>query len=154
MQTSNKRLDGLDLARGLAMLGMLMVNFRLAMGVEAGADMALGRLFLALEGRSAATFVVLAGMGLVLGTRRLAAQAARRQIIRRALFLGLLGLLNALAFPPDILHFYACYFALGALCLRARPGILALAAALLPLLYLGLLLVLDYGRCWPWAAAP
>jgi len=145
------RLPGLDLARGLAILGMVLVNFRLAMGVEAAGDAGLGLLFLALEGRTAAAFVMLAGMGLVLGASRLGLAEARRQAWRRAALLMVLGLLNAAIFPADILHFYACYFALGACWLGGTRRQWRAAALLLPWLFLLALQVWDYERGWDWA---
>ena len=64
--SKNDRLEGLDLARFLAFVGMVIVNFKIAMGAETG-DGVLNLLTIALEGRAAATFVVLAGIGLGLG---------------------------------------------------------------------------------------
>lgn len=144
------RLTALDGLRGLSMLGMVLVNFRLAMGVEASADAGLGSLFLALEGRTAAIFVTLAGMGLVMGAARQPLAQARSQALRRAFWLAVMGLLNLLIFPADILHFYACYFALGAVFL-GRSGRLCMALALLlPLLYVAALFRWSYDSGWDW----
>ena len=57
------RLDGLDLARYVAFVGMVIVNFKIAMGAESDGGY-LSLITSALEGRAAATFVVLAGIGL------------------------------------------------------------------------------------------
>ncbi len=97
----------------MALLGMVLVNFRIAMGVLAGGPTWLKPLLDALEGRSAASFVVLAGIGLGLSTRKLAWSAAMSHTARRALFLLIVGLLNYLVFPADIIHYYAVYFLLG-----------------------------------------
>lgn len=145
------RLPGLDLLRGLSMLGMVLVNFRLAMGVDAPASSLLGRSFLALEGRTAAIFVVLAGMGLVLGAVRQSPAQARAQAWRRAFWLALLGLLNVTVFPADILHFYACYFALGAFFLGVPARRCMALALLLPWLYVLALLNWNYEQGWDWA---
>ena len=99
MTTPHNRLEGLDLARAMALLGMVLVNFRIAMGVLAGGPTWLKPLLDALEGRSAASFVVLAGIGLGLSTRKLAWSAAMSHTARRALFLLIVGLLNYLVFP-------------------------------------------------------
>lgn len=146
-----QRLVGIDLARGLALLGMLAVNLRLAMGVAAEPGAPLAALFLALEGRSAALFVCLAGLGLGLVTARLSPDKALGQTWRRALFLAIVGLLHLSVFPADILHYYGAYFFLGGLLLswpRRRLGALALA---MPLLYLALLFQFDYSKGWNWA---
>ena len=63
------RLDGLDVARYLAFVGMVIVNFKIAMGASDDGGI-LGILTGALEGRAAATFVVLAGIGLGLAARK------------------------------------------------------------------------------------
>ncbi|MDT9000615.1 DUF418 domain-containing protein [Paucibacter sp. APW11] len=147
---AHQRLVGVDLARGVALLGMLAVNLRLAMGVAAEPGAAFATLFLALEGRSAALFVCLAGLGLGLATARLSPVAAQAQTWRRALFLATVGLLHLSIFAADILHYYGAYFVLGGLLLRwprRRLGALALG---LPLLYLGLLFVFDYSKGWNW----
>jgi hypothetical protein len=52
MTTPHNRLEGLDLARAMALLGMVLVNFRIAMGVLAGGPTWLKPLLDALEGRS------------------------------------------------------------------------------------------------------
>ena len=150
MTTPHNRLEGLDLARAMALLGMVLVNFRIAMGVLAGGPTWLKPLLDALEGRSAASFVVLAGIGLGLSTRKLAWSAAMSHTARRALFLLIVGLLNYLVFPADIIHYYAVYFLLGACCLRLpSPWLLALIP-LLAASFVGLLFLLDYDRGWQW----
>ena len=59
----NQRLDGLDLARFLALGGMMLVNFRLAMHPPKGSAW-LEAFFHFFEGKASATFVSLAGLGL------------------------------------------------------------------------------------------
>ena len=111
------RLDGLDLARFVAFAGMVVVNFEIAMGAENGGG-ALGLVTGALEGRAAATFVVLAGIGLGLSAIRGDHAQTVAVTIKRAVFLLVLGLLNSLVFDADILHYYAFYFLLGISLLR------------------------------------
>ena len=69
---SPTRVNGLDLARFLAFAGMVIVNFKVVTGAgdSGAADGALGILVGALEGRAAATFVALAGVGLGLAALR------------------------------------------------------------------------------------
>lgn len=57
------RLHGLDIARFFAFVGMVLVNFRIAAMVEATPGWA-SSLTNHMEGRAAALFVVLAGLGL------------------------------------------------------------------------------------------
>ena len=65
MSSAPQRLDGLDITRYLAFVGMVIVNFKIAMGADGdlGFAVSFSSLF---EGLAAATFVVLAGVGLAL----------------------------------------------------------------------------------------
>ncbi|GGY14349.1 DUF418 domain-containing protein [Paludibacterium paludis] len=148
MNTANERLHGLDLARCLALIGMVLVNFRLAMGADDGPLRGLNLLFGSLEGRAASIFIVLAGVGLVLGTRGLEPADAYTRMMRRAAFLAAVGLANALIFPPDIIHYYAVYFLIGTGCLFLPSSALVALTALLPLLFVGLHAMFDYEQGW------
>ena len=152
-----KRIVGFDFARALAILGMIIVNYKIAMGAEdAGPDWLVALTGL-LEGRAAATFVVLAGVGLSLFSRRAretgdpqALTQARNTLFKRAGFLFVIGLLFATVWPADILHFYGVYLAIGALLLTApsrRLWRVALGCVLAALL---LVLFLDYEQGWDW----
>jgi len=100
-----------------------------------------------LSGRAAATFVVLAGIGLGLARHRDDTMALT---LRRAVFLGVIGCLNMLIFPADILHYYAVYFVIGALCLRWSVRRLLIGIAIANAVFLVLLLTLDYDAGWNW----
>lgn len=130
------RVDGIDLARGLAVLGMVLVNIRLVTAPYADHPRWLRILVGLVDGRSAATFVTLAGIG-----AGLAAQAARsrpggqrrarRRLARRALFLfatGLLLLSPLIGWTADILHFYGIYLLVGAAVLFAPDAVILLIA--------------------------
>ena len=64
-----KRVIGYDLARALAVIGMVVVNFKIAMGAEQNDPAWLVGIVGLIDGRAAATFVVLAGVGLSLPHR-------------------------------------------------------------------------------------
>lgn len=146
----SSRLEGLDLARFLALVGMVLVNFKIVMGAESDGGL-LGALVGSLEGRAAATFVVLAGVGLGLA----AARSAHRQTVlvtmKRAAFLLVLGLVNSLIFDADIVHYYAFYFLFGVLLLPFRTATLIAAIALLNLAFLGMVAAFDYDAGWNWS---
>ncbi len=137
------RLTGLDIARFLAFVGMVLVNFRLAAQVAPGADWT-STLTNALEGRAAALFVVLAGLGFAL------AQMPTLTILKRAAFLMAIGLLNQTIFEADILHFYALYFVVAAFFARRSQAVLLMGAIAFPLLWLILAGVFDYETGWNW----
>lgn len=147
MQAS-PRLHGLDLARYLAFVGMVIVNFKIAMGAQDGTGL-LTVFTQALEGRAAASFVVLAGVGLGLaGAKRL--KATMSVSLKRAAFLLVIGLINMTVFDADILHYYAFYFLFGALLLplgnRALFGIIIA----LNLTFVVMIFALDYDAGWNW----
>lgn len=125
---------GLDAARGLALLGMLLVNFDLAVsGLSDGPDALVG-LLEGLRGRAAATFVVLAGVGASLGARSAgddggARTRFARQLRRRGLLLLLGGVALLTVWPADILHFYGAWLLLGSLLLSVRDRTLWVCAA-------------------------
>ncbi len=137
------RLHGLDAARFLAFCGMVVVNFRIAAAVSPGSDLA-SHLTNALEGRAAALFVVLAGVAIALGRPK------PWLLLRRALFLFIIGLINLTIFEADILHFYALYFVVAVPFLAAPArGLLIGAGGIIALGLVGFL-ALDYSRGWDW----
>jgi uncharacterized membrane protein YeiB len=143
-----ERLQGLDLARYFAFVGMVIVNFKIAMGAEADAGL-LQVLTGALEGRAAATFVVLAGVGLGLSAR----QAQSKPFVvtlKRALYLLVIGLLNMTIFSADILHYYAFYFFFGAALLSVCSWTLAAIIVCLNLAFVSMIFLLDYNAGWNW----
>lgn len=137
------RLIGVDMARFVAFCGMVLVNFRLAAGVESNGDLP-SQLTDLLEGRAAALFVVLAGIGLALGRNDKGALA------RRALFLFGVGLLNLTIFEADILHFYALYFLCALPVMRASSGVLWTTMGALLLGSVMAHAVLNYDAHWDW----
>ena len=63
------RLIGIDFARALALFGMVIVNFKLAMNADIGTPQLIE--FAALfEGRASALFVILAGIGIAFLTKK------------------------------------------------------------------------------------
>lgn len=112
---TNERIIGFDVARALAILGMVIVNFKIAMQAETG-NTFLIRFASLFEGRAAALFVVLAGVGIALlshkarksdNTEKI--RHIRNILSKRALFLFVFGLIFIPIWPADILHFYGIY---------------------------------------------
>jgi uncharacterized membrane protein YeiB len=131
--TSTGRLIGIDLARGLAVLGMYAAH----VGPEPSVGGPLGWAMELARGRSAAMFALLAGFSLVLltgrpqpRTGRAGRQAVGRVLIRSAVLIVLGYALAALDTPVDVI--LACYGLLFVLALplyRLRAVTLALIAA-------------------------
>ncbi len=145
------RIVGIDLARFAAIAGMVLVNVTIVMGGTGEAGGWLGALERGMQGRASALFVVLAGIGCsVMARRDGRLELARRRILRRAVFLLVLGYAWQLVWSGDILHFYGFYFLVAAACLGVSSRVLWAAAAAAVLGWLGLHMVLDYGVGWRW----
>ncbi|MBU1227486.1 MAG: DUF1624 domain-containing protein [Actinobacteria bacterium] len=140
-----KRIAGFDLARAVAVAGMVAVDFKVAMFAERRGPGWLQQAAGLLDGRAAAMFVILAGVGASLmtasarGDGDLAAlEGARQRMLRRAGFLLIVGYLFVPIWPADILHCYAFYIGIGAFLLAASDRALWLWAALAAALFCGL----------------
>ncbi len=154
---TKNRLLGYDLARALAVLGMIIVNFEIVLEADRPGPVWLTWLMGLLHGRAAATFVILAGVGLALRSRRarelndtVRLAGARRTLWKRAVFLFVVGLAYSPLWPADILHFYGLYIAIGALLLTWSDRGLWAAAMAFAGVFVALLLVFDYEAGWNW----
>jgi uncharacterized membrane protein YeiB len=154
---STERMLGLDIARALAILGMVVVHFSLVMGADHTGPTWLNILLGLLDGRAAATFVILAGIGLTLLSRRAvtsqgtqAIVGARRTLVRRGLLLLALGFINLLIWPGDILRVYGVSLLLASRLITASDRRLLLGALGYALGFVALFLVLDFEKHWNW----
>lgn len=143
------RLDGLDLARFISFVGMVIVNFTLAMGAPTNGGL-LSLLVSALEGKAAATFVVLAGIGLGLSSQREDYSRTLKLTLKRSLFLFILGLLNMLIFNADILHYYAFFFLFGAFFITIRSRWILMAIILLNIAFVLMIFIFNFNAGWNW----
>ncbi len=66
------------------------------------------------------------------------------------MFLLVLGLLNTLIFPADILHYYAVYFLFGVVLLSQNTRVLIALIVLLNVCFLVLVFTLNYDTGWNW----
>lgn len=147
------RILGLDIARAVAVFGMVIVNFKMVLGSE-GQETSKTWIN-TLDGKFAALFVVLAGIGLALLTSKAHNQdesilwrKASIRIAKRALFLFILGLLYWWIWPADILHFYGIYMLLTLVVIRQSNTVLLLASGGIIILFPVLLLFLNYETGW------
>ncbi len=146
-----RRLIGLDLARFVALVGMVIVNFDVVM-VTRGIDQEASGIASWLAGRAAATFVVLAGIGIGLGATSKPWRQTYATNLKRVLFLLVLGLGNSLIFSADIIHYYAIYFLFAIVFLRAPSWMLWGTIASLIIGFVLLVLTLEYDTGWNWQA--
>ena len=147
------RIIGIDVARAVAVIGMIIVNYKVVLGDHGeGWVKSFANVF---DGKAAATFVMLAGVGLALmtnaalrnnDTQKL--RLARVRIAKRALFLFIVGLSYIIIWPADILHFYGIYMLVILLILRSSEKIIVGAALTLILVYPLLLSLWNYETGW------
>ncbi|MFC9709013.1 DUF418 domain-containing protein [Paenibacillus sp. NPDC056933] len=155
-RASNGRIVGLDLARALAIFGMIIVNYKLAMGAQDAGPYWLRTATGIFEGRASALFVILAGIGVSLMTARARAsgeeqtlKANRKTLYRRAAFLFLAGIfLLEIGWSADILHYYAVFIALSALLLQSSNKRLLAWIIFILITTVFQLIFLDYSYGW------
>jgi uncharacterized protein len=151
-----QRIIGIDVARALAIIGMIIVNFKVVFG-ENGQPWvkSFASIF---DGKAAATFVVLAGVGLALMTNsainhkdKAKIKLARIRIAKRALFLFIIGISYITIWPADILHFYGIYMAITMVLLTCKEKTILISGICIILVYPILIAVLNYETGWDFA---
>lgn len=148
-----QRIIGIDVARALAVVGMIIVNFKMVIGGEGSG---FSKVFVSLfEGKAAATFVVLAGVGIALASNSLykkydieKAKKVRGSIIKKALFLFIVGTSYLFVWPADILHFYGIYMIITLVLINQKAKTVLFAAIGLIFSYPILMLLFSYDEGW------
>lgn len=164
-----ERVSGYDLARGFAILVMVVLNFKGVLASTEGAPLWISQAMEFMDRRAAAALVMISGAGVTLYHRQ-----GGDALINRALFLFFSGLALTLMWSGDILHFYGVFIGIGILLARCSGKVLAgfgLAAWILgwarylpafelieagwgtwPADFLADLLFTGYFPVFPWAA--
>ncbi len=142
-------MEALDLARFFALVGMIIVNFKLEVLAYSGSKF-LVDLTEHLDGKSAALFVVLAGMGISLMGRAGDHKQKQLILIKRGLFLFCFGFINCFIYNGDILHVYGVFLIIAALMLNKEGYIYIFLAIILTILYVPIFTVYDYDTAWNW----
>lgn len=150
------RVTGFDIARALAIFGMVVVNFKIAMSVETGNPILIGFAGL-FEGRASALFVILAGIGVTLMTNKTRGSGdrslvfkSRLSLLKRGLLLIFLGLAYTPIWAADILHFYGFYFLIAAFIFKFNNRTLLLTSLLIMLIFPTLMVFFNYEQNWIW----
>ena len=147
IETKTGRLEPLDLARFLAFAAMVHVNFGLLLQGFSEQTTPTIPIF---QGRAAALFVILAGIGFGLQTKKYSTASSTLSILKRSVFLFFVGLLNMVIFEADIIHFYAFYFALGLLFINRSTTLLLTSIILTTFGFVLLTMVFNYDAGWNW----
>ena len=157
MNEPSGRIEGYDLARALAVFGMVIVNYKVVMGAEQLGPAVLIRVLNLLDGRAAALFVILAGVGISLLSRRARVRQDlselrihRCSLHWRGFILFVVGLAYWPLWPADILHFYGVYIAVSAFLLAASSRQLLSVAVGFVLVAMAMLVTLDYDQGIDW----
>jgi len=152
-QEATKRIIGVDVARALAVIGMIIVNFKIAFGDQGSTAY---KLFASIfEGKAAATFVVLAGVGMALmsnnaikNNAKIKIRNTRIRIGKRALLLFVIGLLYTPIWIADILHFYGIYMLITLFLISSSRKLIFNFGLSLIFIYPLLMLFWDYDIGW------
>ena len=114
------RIIGYDVARGIAILIMLIINFKGVLSAQDANPQWLSDVINFLNRRAAIILVMISGIGLTLSTKALDMNnclllraGSRSLLLNRAFFLLISGYLLSIIWSGDILHFYAVFICLG-----------------------------------------
>lgn len=108
-----KRIQGYDLARGVAILAMVIIDFKSFFCVDTTFPEWLCALIDYMDRRAAVVLVMVAGAGMAIMSRRFGMKNSRDTLSKRAVFLLLSGLVLSRIWPADILHFYGFFILIG-----------------------------------------
>ncbi|MCV6636879.1 DUF418 domain-containing protein [Candidatus Albibeggiatoa sp. nov. NOAA] len=152
-----QRVIGFDVARALAIFGMVIVNFKVVMSEEVGGNEWLMQFVYLFEGRASALFVVLAGVGVTLLTNKARQSTnpkmitqARLNLLKRSLLLIAIGVAYMPIWDADILHYYGFYFLIAVIIFTFSDQKLLITTILLTLAFPVLMLLFDYEQNWDW----
>ncbi|MFT7089577.1 MAG: putative membrane protein YeiB [Glaciecola sp.] len=151
-----QRVTGYDLARALALFGMVIVNFKVAMTAETGHVLLMNFATL-LEGRASALFVMLAGIGITFLTSKARNSVdnsvvlkTRISVVKRGLLLVVIGLIFTPIWEADILHFYGFYFLFAAAIFTFQDKTLLWISMFIMLIFPILMLLFNFEQNWDW----
>ncbi len=150
------RIEGLDLARAFAIIGMIIVNFKVAFNAILG-NTTLIKVTDFFDGKAAALFIILAGVGISLMTNRARInrnneklKLLKSKLLKRALFLFVIGIAYMPLWNADILHYYGFYILFAVIMINASNRMLWLTSIALILIYPVLIFTFNYEAGWDW----
>jgi uncharacterized membrane protein YeiB len=135
-----KRIEGYDLARGVAVLAMVLIDFKGFFCADETSPEWLYAVLEYMDRRAAVALVIISGAGLTLmaGRAGILILKERNTLFKRAIFLMLCGMLLTSIWQADILHFYGFFILIGLAMARcSNPGLLIGAAVFWLISFLG-----------------
>lgn len=155
-QIPNQRIEGLDVARALALFGMFVVNYTVITGAEGNGPEWLIWFTDLFQGRASALFVLLAGIGTSLMTSKARKEASpilirknRKSLWKRSAFLFLLGMvLYAVDWTGDILHYYGVFMLIASFLIAASNKTIIIICSLFGLTAQIMQVTSNYLKGW------
>lgn len=167
-----QRMLGLDVARALAIAGMMLSHFCTTMRYysydedgepsvynSSPIDEFITEGLSEVDGRPAALFMILAGIGVTLLTRSAVASgdpaaiaAKRRTLVIRGVLLLIAGYINLRIWPGDILRVYGVSMFVAATLITVCNRTLLLMCLGFVCAFIGVFCVLDYAEHWDWSS--
>lgn len=154
-QITNGRIEGLDFARALALFGMFVVNYKVifeADGIESEWLIWFTKLF---QGRASAVFVLLAGIGISLMTKKARngdsniIRISKKNILKRSAFLFLLGMvLYVVGWTGDILHYYGVFLFIASFIISTSSKMILIICSLFGLIAQFMQVTSNYLKGW------
>lgn len=144
--TTHQRIEGLDVARFLAVAGMATIHFVAVLSPNA--EPSFFSWFVdRLAGRPATVFLLLAGIGVSLQVRP-ESQDLKKRFLKRGIFFLVFGFANLAIWPGDILRVYGIAYLVAALLLAWKGRQLLTAAASIVSVFVIAIFTIDFETNW------
>ncbi|WP_102273664.1 DUF418 domain-containing protein [Cytobacillus massiliigabonensis] len=154
-QITNWRIEGLDFARALALFGMFVVNYKVIVGAEGNGSEWLFWFTELFQGRASAVFVLLAGIGISLMTKKARngdsniIRISKKDIWKRSAFLFLLGMvLYVVGWTGDILHYYGVFMFIASFLIVTSSKMIIIICSLFGLIAQIMQVTSNYLKGW------
>ena len=154
---SKQRILGIDFARALAIYGMIVHHFVIVSSADPAHPEWIAWVLSFVDGRPAALFLMLAGVGISLRTRSVLESVdsqrlshEQRGLIKRGLLLLAFGFLNLVIWPGDILRVYGVSLLLAAFLINTTDRWIFYVAVFFFIAFFGLMFAFDYEQNWDW----
>lgn len=152
----SSRIVEFDFLKGIAVFGMMFMNFYIPFNSSVE-QLNSYSLLTSLGGRFGALFIFMAGIGLMLMNKRALVRESeivlkenRNKIIKRSIFLFVIGMIFSIYWRADILHYYAFYLLLGLIFVKSKKVTILITASILPLIFTGLVFLFNWETNWNW----
>ncbi|WXR62613.1 DUF418 domain-containing protein [Peptostreptococcaceae bacterium AGR-M142] len=153
----SSRIDGFDFARAFAIFGMMLVNYKIVFTKGCEWNLFFNDFISLFEGRAASVFLILAGVGISLMSKKALESKSKelrkkinKRLIKRSLFLFVFGMWLYLGFDwnADILHYYGVYMLLTIFFLYKDKKFILISIILILIISTIFQINMDYTTGW------